>query len=130
MHQGHDLAFDLDLGGDLEAMQFVPFSLADDSGKTFYSGQIVQDVMRDPKTGTLSFCYRFENSPGDAVLGIDTLTASTFHGYDAEVAIPVRGLYPSGGVLADELTGEKFTVGSGGLRVTVPARRGLVLVGG
>ena len=76
-----------DLGGELEAMQFVPFSLADDSGKTFYSGQIVQDVMRDPKTGTLSFCYRFENSPGDAVLGIDTLTASTFHGYDAEVAI-------------------------------------------
>jgi len=47
---------------------------------------------------------------------------------DAQTAIPIRGLYPNG-VLQDELTGEKFTVGNGRLRVTVTARSGLVLVG-
>ncbi len=49
--------------------------------------------------------------------------------HDATGAISIRGLYPDG-VLANELTGEKFTVGSGRLSVTVPARSGLVLVGG
>ena len=47
---------------------------------------------------------------------------------DQQVAIRIRGLYPDG-VLQDELAGAKFTVAGGRLRVTVPARSGLVLAG-
>jgi len=48
--------------------------------------------------------------------------------HDATAAIPIRGLYPNG-VLQNVLTGEKFAVGGGQLRVTVTDRSGLVLVG-
>jgi hypothetical protein len=48
--------------------------------------------------------------------------------HDATAAIPIRGLYPNG-QLQNPLTGEKFTVSGGELRVTVTARSGLVLVG-
>ncbi len=48
--------------------------------------------------------------------------------HEAKDAIPIRGLYPNG-LLQDELTGEKFAVGSGDLRVVVPPRSGLVLAG-
>jgi glycosidase len=47
---------------------------------------------------------------------------------DATAAIPIRGLYPEG-ALENPLTGDEFTVGSGRLRVSVPARGGLILVG-
>ena len=58
-----------DLGGDLEAMQYIPFSLADNQGKIFYVGQIAHDVVRDPDTSTLSFYDKFINPPSISVLG-------------------------------------------------------------
>jgi glycosidase len=47
---------------------------------------------------------------------------------DPQVTIPLKGLY-SAGVLADQLTGDTFSVSGGKVRVTVPARSGRILVG-
>jgi glycosidase len=45
-------------------------------------------------------------------------------------SVPVRNAYPSGASLQDALTGQAYSVGNGAVSVTVPARSGLVLVGG
>lgn len=47
---------------------------------------------------------------------------------DGSAAIPIRGLYPDG-QLENPQTGDKFQVSGGRLRVSVPARGGLILVG-
>jgi glycosidase len=47
---------------------------------------------------------------------------------DPTVTIPLKGLYSSG-VLEDELTGDKFEASGGKVKITVPARSGLILVG-
>src|SRR5437867_4397065 len=77
-----DLATSLDqrpdLGGEIEAMQYVPFSLRDDQGNSFYMGQVVHEVLREPDSTTLSFYYHFVNAPSSAVLGIDNLIAHDF----------------------------------------------------
>ena len=76
-----------DLGGSLEAMQDIPFSLTDDQGKVFYIGQIQHEVMRDPDTNTLSFYYKFINAPSSSVLGVEDLVAGSFKDYSTDVAI-------------------------------------------
>jgi len=75
------------LGGTLEAMQDVPFSLTDDQGKVFYVGQVEHDVVRDPSTSTLSFYYKFVNAPSSSVLGIEDVIANGYTGYATDVAI-------------------------------------------
>ena len=76
-----------DLGGDLEAMQYIPFSLQDDKGRIFYVGQVIHDVVRDPDTTCLSFYYKFKNAPTSSVLGVENLVAGNFCGYQTDVAI-------------------------------------------
>lgn len=76
-----------DLGGDLEAMQYIPFSLQDDQGRIFYVGQVIHDVVRDPETNCLSFYYRFKNAPSSSVLGLENLVTGNFRGYQTDVAI-------------------------------------------
>lgn len=76
-----------DLGGDLEAMQYIPFNLQDDKGRIFYVGQLVHDVVRDPDTNCLSFYYRFKNAPSSSVLGLENLVAGSFCGYQTDVAV-------------------------------------------
>ena len=43
--------------------------------------------------------------------------------------IPVKGAYPNGAMLTDELTGDTVTVSGGSVAVIVPPRNGVVLVG-
>jgi glycosidase len=43
--------------------------------------------------------------------------------------IPLRGAYPNGARLTDQLSTSEFTVSGGSVSVTVPPRNGLVLVG-
>jgi hypothetical protein len=76
-----------EFGGNLEAMQYIPFSLSDDQGKVFYVGQLLHDVVRDPHDDTLSFYYQFVNAPSSSVLGVESVVASQFKGYDTNVAI-------------------------------------------
>jgi hypothetical protein len=50
-------------------------------------------------------------------------------GASSEIAtIPVRGLYPNGTQLVDQLLGIDASVTGGSIRATVPGRSGLVLV--
>ncbi|HEX3356480.1 MAG TPA: hypothetical protein VHS31_05805 [Tepidisphaeraceae bacterium] len=84
------------LGGTVEANQTIPFSLTDDQGKTFYTGQVLHEVVRDPSTNTLSFYYRFQNTPANAILGIEDFTAADFTGFSTDVNI----LTDSGGQTA------------------------------
>jgi hypothetical protein len=74
-------------GGDLEAMQYIPFTLSDDQGKIFYVGQVVHDVLRNPADQTLTFSYEIVNAPSSSVLGVESVVASQFKGYDTNVAI-------------------------------------------
>ena len=76
-----------ELGGHLEAMQDIPFSLTDDQGKVFYVGQVEHDVVRDPSTSTLSFYYKFVNAPSSAVLGVEDVIANGYAGFKTDVAI-------------------------------------------
>jgi glycosidase len=48
--------------------------------------------------------------------------------HEVKDAIPIRGLYPNG-LLQEPMTGDKFTISSGDLRVDVQPRSGLLLVG-
>jgi glycosidase len=46
-----------------------------------------------------------------------------------DASIPLRGAYPNGTVLTDGLAGKTFTVAGAAVKVSVPARGGLVLSG-
>jgi glycosidase len=50
-------------------------------------------------------------------------------GQEVSATIPVRGLYPADTLLLDGLEGGTARVGGGTVRVTVPARGGLILSG-
>ena len=76
-----------DLGGEVEAEQSIPFSLADDTGTVFYVGQLMHDVVRNPDDNTLSFYYQFVNAPGSSILGVENLIATQFTGYQTDVAV-------------------------------------------
>jgi hypothetical protein len=85
-----DLATSLDqrpdLGGDLEARQMIPYTLKDEMGDSIYLGQIVHDVLRDPKDQTLSFAYHFMNT-STAILGVQDVMAGEFAGFQTDVAV-------------------------------------------
>jgi hypothetical protein len=48
---------------------------------------------------------------------------------DESASVPVRGAYPNGTTLQDQLGSGTFSVSGGSMSVTVPPRNGLVLVG-
>lgn len=75
-----------DFGGTVEQKAMIPFTLTDDSGQSIYSGELMHEVVRDTKSGTLSFYYQFINSSND-VFGVQDLITSSFEQYEAEVAI-------------------------------------------
>jgi hypothetical protein len=85
-----------DLGGTLEARQLIPFNLADDNGTIFYTGQLMNAVVRDTQNNTLSFYYEFMNTPGDQIMGVDDLLTSSFKGYSTQVALLTDGAGDTG----------------------------------
>jgi hypothetical protein len=84
-----------DLGGDVEAKLFIPYTLKDDSGKDIYTGHILHEVVRNPQSNTLSFYYKFMNGSED-VLGVTDAIASSFQHFKTDVEI----LTDSGGETA------------------------------
>jgi hypothetical protein len=84
-----------DLGGDVEAKLFIPYTLKDDDGKDIYTGHILHEVVRNEQSGTLSFYYKFMNGSDD-VLGVTQAIASEFTNFKTDVEI----LTDSGGETA------------------------------
>jgi hypothetical protein len=75
-----------DLGGDIEAKLFIPYTLKDSDGKDFYTGHILHEVVRNPQNNTLSFYYRFMNESDD-VLGVTDAIVSDFGNYKTDVEV-------------------------------------------
>lgn len=84
------------------------------------------------KTGTLTTLftnnslYAFARVAAPSKPVIVVLNKS---GQEASATIPLRGLYPNGSLLVDELASGTAEVSGGSVRVTVPARGGLLLAG-
>lgn len=84
-----------DLGGDIEAKLFIPYTLKDSDGNDIYTGHILHEVVRNPQNDTLSFYYRFMNGSND-VLGVTDAIVSDFGNYKTDVEV----LTDSGGETA------------------------------